>query len=138
MSKNIRRIVIAAAAVVVLALAFVLLKYVFPEKEIIIEETPEPTESPVVYLLRRSGDEVSLKDAQGEEHTVEKEFTFNIQPAPIWDDPGYEEPVVPEKTGLPLWAKGLIAAAVLVGAVFGIKAVKKHKKAKAEALDLDE
>ncbi|MBR5981970.1 MAG: hypothetical protein IK035_08155, partial [Firmicutes bacterium] len=80
----------------------------------------------------------TYEDAQGEEHTVEKEFTFNIQPAPIWDDPGYEEPVVPEKTGLPLWAKGLIAAAVLVGAVFGIKAVKKHKKAKAEALDLDE
>ena len=39
MSKNIRRIVIAAAAVLVLALAFVLLKYVFPEKEVIIEET---------------------------------------------------------------------------------------------------
>ena len=59
MSKNIRRIVIAGAAVVVLALAFVLLKYVFPEKEIIIEETPVPTEAPIHYLLRRSGDEVS-------------------------------------------------------------------------------
>ena len=47
MSKNIRRIVIAAAAVLVLALAFVLLKYVFPEKEVIIEETPAPTEEPV-------------------------------------------------------------------------------------------
>ena len=59
MSKNIKRIVIAAAVVVVLALTFVLLKYVFPEKEILIEETPVPTESPVYYLLRRSGSEVS-------------------------------------------------------------------------------
>lgn len=59
MSKNIRRIVIAAAAVLVLALAFVLLKYVFPEKEVIIEETPAPTEEPVYYLLHRNGNEVS-------------------------------------------------------------------------------
>ena len=58
MSKNIRRIVIVAAAAVVLALAFVILKYVFPEKEIIIEETPAPTEAPVRYLVRRSGNEV--------------------------------------------------------------------------------
>ena len=40
MSKNLRRILIAAAVLVVLILAFVLLKYVFPEKEIIIEATP--------------------------------------------------------------------------------------------------
>ena len=31
MSKNIKRILIAGGAVVVLALAFVMLKYVFPE-----------------------------------------------------------------------------------------------------------
>ena len=59
MSKNIRRIVYAAAAVVVLALAFVIMKYAFPEKEVIIEETPVPTEEPVYYLVRRSGNEVS-------------------------------------------------------------------------------
>ncbi len=59
MTKSIRRIVIAAAAVVVLALAIVLLKYVFPEKEVVIEETPAPTEAPVYYLVRRSGNEVS-------------------------------------------------------------------------------
>ena len=59
MTKNIRRIVIAAAAVVVLALAFVLLKYVFPEKEIIIEETPTPTEETVYYLVHGNGNEVS-------------------------------------------------------------------------------
>ncbi len=59
MSKNIRRIVFAAAAVVVLALAFVILKYAFPEKEVVIEETPAPTEEPVYYLVRRSGNEVS-------------------------------------------------------------------------------
>ncbi len=59
MSKNIQRIVIAAAAVVVLALAFVLLKYVFPEKEVVIEETPAPTEAPTYFLVHRNGNEVS-------------------------------------------------------------------------------
>ena len=74
MSKNIRRIVIAAAAVVVLALAFVLLKYVFPEKEIIIEETPAPTEEAVNYLVHRNGNEVSgitFHYQDGEEFVVE-------------------------------------------------------------------
>ena len=59
MSKNIRRIVIAAAAVVILALAFILLKYVFPEKEIVIEETPTPTEAPAYYLVQGNGNDVS-------------------------------------------------------------------------------
>ncbi len=59
MSKNIQRIVIAAAVVVVLALTFVLLKFVFPEKEVLVQETPEPTQAPVYYLVHRSGNEVS-------------------------------------------------------------------------------
>ena len=73
MSKNIRRIVIAAAAVAVLALAFVLLKYVFPEKEVIPVETPVPTEAPVYYLLHRNGEEVSgitLHYEDGEEFDI--------------------------------------------------------------------
>jgi hypothetical protein len=89
MSKNIRRIVIASAAVVVLALAFVLLKYVFPEKEIIIEETPAPTEEPVYYLVRKSGNEVSgytFRYSDGTEFAVQAQpndngsYTFTATP----------------------------------------------------------
>ncbi len=58
MSKNLRRILIAAAVLVVLILAFVLLKYVFPEKEIITEPTPSPTQAPSDYLLQRTAAEV--------------------------------------------------------------------------------
>ena len=59
MSKNIRRILIAAAAFAVLLLALVLLKYVFPEKEPLPEPTPSPTQAPADYLIRRTASEVS-------------------------------------------------------------------------------
>ena len=58
MSKNLRRILIAAAVLVVLILAFVLLKYVFPEKEPVVEITPTPSEAPSYYLIQRSASEV--------------------------------------------------------------------------------
>ena len=80
MSKNIRRIVIAGAAVVVLVLVFVLMKYVFPEKEIIIEETPAPTEAPINYLVHRSGDDVSgitFHYEDGEEFVIHAERQEN-------------------------------------------------------------
>ena len=82
----------------------------------------------------------TYENAQGDEQSIEKEFTFNIQPAPVWEDPG-EMPIEPEKPGLgslPIWGKALIAAAAVVAGIFGIKAARKHKKAKAEALELDE
>ena len=82
----------------------------------------------------------TFENAQGDEQMVEKEFTFNIQPAPVWEDPG-DMPVEPENPGLgslPIWGKALIAAAAVVAGIFGIKAARKHKKAKAEALELDE
>lgn len=89
MSKNIRRIVIAAAAVVVLALAFVLMKYVFPEKEIVIEETPTPTETPLNFLVHRNGDDVSgitFHYEDGEEFVIRAQreengsYTFTATP----------------------------------------------------------
>ncbi|MBR5981688.1 MAG: hypothetical protein IK035_06720, partial [Firmicutes bacterium] len=82
----------------------------------------------------------TYENAQGDEQSIEKEFTFNIQPAPVWEDPG-EMPIEPEKPGLgslPIWGKALVAAAAVVAGIFGIKAARKHKKAKAEALELDE
>lgn len=58
MSKNIRRIVIAGGAVVVIALALVILKFVFPEETVEPIETPTVTEAPTNYLIHRSGSEV--------------------------------------------------------------------------------
>jgi len=61
MSKNIKRILIAGGAVVVLALAFVILKYVFPEEETPVElvsPTPTATEAPVYYIIKAAGNDV--------------------------------------------------------------------------------
>jgi hypothetical protein len=80
-----------------------------------------------------------FEDAAGKKHTVTEDFTFNIGEMQAWDDPGmWDEPIMPEKKGLPTWAWIAIAAGVLVvgGTVIGIS--KKRKKAKQEALDLDE
>ena len=79
----------------------------------------------------------TYENAQGEEKTIEKEFTFNIQPAPEWEDPG-DMPVEPVKQPMALWKKILIGAAVAAAAVAGIVLSKKHKKKKAEELELDD
>ncbi|MCQ2560897.1 MAG: hypothetical protein MJ186_02515 [Clostridia bacterium] len=79
----------------------------------------------------------TFEDAVGQEVVVEKDFTFNINEAMQWDDP-IIDPIPEQQPGLPLWGKGLIALAVLAAGVFGFKAVKKSKKAKAEALELDD
>ncbi len=59
MPSNIKRILIAAGAVVVIALALVIMKFVFPEKEVIPTEAPSPTPEPVYYLVKHSGNEVN-------------------------------------------------------------------------------
>ena len=79
----------------------------------------------------------TYENAQGEEQVIEKEFTLNIQPAPQYEDPG-DMPVEPVKGPTPLWQKILIGAGVAAAAVAAIVLGKKHKKAKAEALELDE
>ena len=83
----------------------------------------------------------TYENAQGEEQVIEKEFTFNIQPAPEFDPNEMDFPVEEEKHGfaaLPIWGKGLVALGVLLAVILAIKGIKKHKKAKAEALTLDE
>ena len=79
----------------------------------------------------------TYENAQGEEQVIEKEFTLNIQPAPQYEDPG-DMPIEPVKGPTPLWEKILIGAGVAAAAVAAIVLGKKHKKAKAEALELDE
>ena len=79
----------------------------------------------------------TFENEQGEEQVIEKEFTFNIQPAPEWEDPG-DMPIEPVKPPMPLWQKILIAAAAAAAAAAAVVLRKKHKKKKAEELDLDE
>ena len=59
MSKNIKRILIAAGSVAVLVLAIVVVRFVFPEQEELPVETPAPTQAPVYYVSHRSSAEVS-------------------------------------------------------------------------------
>ncbi len=83
----------------------------------------------------------TYENAQGEEQVIEKEFTFNIQPAPEFNPEDMDFPVEEEKHGfaaLPIWGKGLVALGALLAVILVIKGIKKHKKAKAEALTLDE
>jgi uncharacterized membrane protein len=79
----------------------------------------------------------TFENSMGKEQTIEKEFVFNIQPAPEWEDPG-DMPVEPVKEPMPLWKKIAIGVAVAGAAVAGIALSKRHKKKKAEALELDE
>ncbi len=79
----------------------------------------------------------TYENAQGEEQVIEKEFTLNIQPAPQYEDPG-DMPIEPVKGPTPLWEKILIGAGVAAAAVAAVVLGKKRKKAKAEALELDE
>lgn len=83
----------------------------------------------------------TYENAQGEEQVIEKDFSFEIQPAPEFDPNEMDFPVEEEKHGfaaLPIWGKGLVALGVLLAVILAIKGIKKHKKAKAEALTLDE
>jgi hypothetical protein len=79
----------------------------------------------------------TFEDAAGNETVVEKDFTFNIQPAPVWDDPG-DYPVEPVKQGLPLWAKIAIPVAAVAALVIVLKVLKARKKKKNEALELED
>ena len=56
----------------------------------------------------------------------------------MWDDPGMIDPMVPEKQGLPTWAKIAIPVAAVAVLAIVISIIKKRKKAKQEALELDE
>lgn len=91
MSRNIRRILIAAGAVVLLALALVIMKYAFPEKEPLPPpETPVPTEQPVHYLIQRSGSEIRQVTV-----TYPDSDDFVIS-ADAKDDGSYAFDIVPE------------------------------------------
>ena len=81
----------------------------------------------------------TYEDMQGKEQVIEKPFTFNVQPAPNYEDfGGMEEPDIPQKSGAPIWVKLLIPAGVIAGIIVGISVLKRRKRRKMEALDLDE
>ncbi len=90
MSKNIKRIVIAGGAVLVIALALVILKFVFPEQ--VVEPVPSaaPTEEPVYYLIHRTGsDVVGFRSNYADGST----FTIDIEAK---DDGTYSYTAIPE------------------------------------------
>ena len=79
----------------------------------------------------------TYENASGKEETIEKSFTFNINPGYQFEDEPME-PMEPEKQPLPLWGKigiGVGAAAVLAAV---LAALKKRKAKKQEALELDD
>ena len=95
MSKNIKRILIAGGAVVVLALAFVILKYVFPEEETPVElvsPSPTATEAPVYYIIKASGNDVVRFDCLYDDGET---FQVNISQK---DNGMYEYAAVPDDT----------------------------------------
>ena len=95
MSKNIKRILIAGGAVVVLALAFVILKYVFPEEETPAElasPTPTATETPVYYVIKATGNDVVRFDCSYEDGST---FQINISQK---ENGRYEYAAVPDDT----------------------------------------
>lgn len=95
MSKNIKRILIAGGAVVVLALAFVILKYVFPEEETPVElvsPSPTATEAPVYYIIKAAGNEVVRFDCLYEDGST---FEINISQK---ENGLYEYAAVPDDT----------------------------------------
>ncbi|MBR0051131.1 MAG: hypothetical protein IJP57_04175 [Firmicutes bacterium] len=79
----------------------------------------------------------TFENAQGAEQVIEKEFTFNIQPAAELD-PGEDMPIEPVKQPMSLAQKILIGAGVAAAAAAALVIGKKRKKAKAEELELDE
>lgn len=95
MSKNIKRILIAGGAVVVLALAFVILKYVFPEEETPVElvsPSPTATEAPVYYVIKASGNDVVRFDCTYDDGST---FEINISQK---ENGLYEYAAVPDDT----------------------------------------
>ena len=95
MSKNIKRILIAGGAVVVLALAFVILKFVFPEEETPVElvsPTPTATEAPVYYIIKAAGNDVVRFDCTYEDGST---FQINISQK---ENGMYEYAAVPDDT----------------------------------------
>jgi len=58
MTKNIKRIVIAGGAAVLIVLALVIMKFVFPEEVVEPVATAEATTEPVYYLIHRAGNDV--------------------------------------------------------------------------------
>lgn len=95
MSKNIKRILIAGGAVVVFALAFVILKYVFPEEEIpeeLVSPSPAATETPVYYVIKATGNDVVRFEST---YSNGETFVIDID---AQEDGGYKYTATPEDT----------------------------------------
>lgn len=82
---------------------------------------------------------LTYENSRGDEMTLTKDYSINVEEMPVWDGPwGYDEPVFeePAPAGPPVWLYLLIAAAAIIAAVVIFKVIKKKKAAKAEAAEL--
>ena len=81
----------------------------------------------------------TYEDADGNEHYMTKDFTFNIGEAPVWDDPGeWDEPIEEPGFKMPIWGWAIAGVVFIVVLILVIKLIKKRKAKKQEAFDLDE
>lgn len=80
----------------------------------------------------------TYEDADGKEHTITKEFTFNIGPAYNWDEPvDPDAPIEEPGFHMPVWGWIACAVGAIVILLVVLKIIKKRKQKKQEALDLD-
>ncbi len=81
----------------------------------------------------------TYEDGAGNEQSIVKEFNFAIAPQFFpGDNDMMPMPIEPEAPGLPPWAKWVAIGAGVIIIIVAYRVIKKRKKAKAEALDLDE
>ncbi len=79
----------------------------------------------------------TYENASGQEQTIEKEFTFNINPGYQGNDEPME-PMEPVKQPMPLAAKIGIGVGALAALAVVLTVLKKRKAKKQEALELDD
>ena len=81
----------------------------------------------------------TYEDADGNEHHIEKTFTLNIGPAPVWDDvPMDDMPIEDGSVGMPTWGWIAIGGGALAAVIATVVILKKRKAKKQGDLDLDE
>lgn len=79
----------------------------------------------------------TYEDADGKAQSIEKTFSLNIGPAPVWDDMPIDDMPI-EEPGMPLWGWIAIGAGALAAVIVTIVVLKKRKAKKQGDLDLDE
>ena len=87
---------------------------------------------------------VTYEAPSGEVVTLTQEISciveegYSYDDPGMWEDPGMEDPGMEQDTGLPMWAKVLIGAAVVAAAVAAVVVVRKRKAKKKALLEAED